>query len=356
MKQRWTRDEIDLWHRNLPWLVGCNFIPSTAINQIEMWSKETFDEQTIDRELGWASDLGFNVVRVYLHDIPWKEDAEGFKSRLDRFLSLAAKHDIRVFPVIFDDCWFEPVAGEQPVPRPGIHNSGWVRSPGRAAVTNESCWVELELYVKDIAARFGNDPRIIAWDVYNEVANFFLPVAALPEAERTIAYHKVLEDRPAQAAQALKLLEHCFQWLREVGVAQPLTAPVYFDEPEVNEQLASFSDFISFHCYEPPAALRTMINRLRQHDRPMWCTEYLSRVENSLFETHLPIFKEHKIAAINWGLVDGKTQTKFAWSDQGGDNEPEKWFHDVLRKDGTPYSSEEVSFVRRFIGETPADT
>lgn len=40
------------------WYFGANFIPSTAINQLEMWQKETFDPTTIDRELGFARKIG----------------------------------------------------------------------------------------------------------------------------------------------------------------------------------------------------------------------------------------------------------------------------------------------------------
>ena len=79
-----------------PWLVGGNFTPSTAINQLEMWQAETWDPKTIDRELGWAHELGFTSMRVFLHDIVWKQNPKAFLNRMDEFLDIADKHDIGV--------------------------------------------------------------------------------------------------------------------------------------------------------------------------------------------------------------------------------------------------------------------
>ena len=83
----WSVDRAVTWWDQQPWLVGCNFIPSTAINQLEMWQADSFDAATIERELGWAEDVGFNTVRVYLHDLLWAQDAQGFLDRIDRFLT-----------------------------------------------------------------------------------------------------------------------------------------------------------------------------------------------------------------------------------------------------------------------------
>src|SRR5688572_1127039 len=130
-RDQWTPQQANAWHAKQPWLVGCNFSPSSAINQLEMWQADTWDPETIDRELGWAADLGFNSVRVFLHDIPWKQDREGFLKRVDKFLDLADKHDIGVMICIFDSVWDPyPKAGKQREPRPFVHNSGWVQSPG----------------------------------------------------------------------------------------------------------------------------------------------------------------------------------------------------------------------------------
>ena len=129
--ERWPVEKAQAWYAQQPWLVGCDFIPSTAINQLEMWQADTFDPDTIDKELGWAEGIGLNVVRVYLHDLAYAQDPAGFLERMDRFLEIAQRHGIRALFVIFDDCWLaDPKPGKQPEPWPGVHNSGWGREPG----------------------------------------------------------------------------------------------------------------------------------------------------------------------------------------------------------------------------------
>ena len=125
----WSKEKANDWYKKQGWLVGANFLPSTAINQLEMWQVETYDPVTIDRELGWAANIGMNVMRVYLHDLAWRADATGFLKRMDEFLSIASKHRIKILFTIFDDCWNpDATIGKQPIPKPGIHNSGWVEA------------------------------------------------------------------------------------------------------------------------------------------------------------------------------------------------------------------------------------
>jgi hypothetical protein len=103
-----------------------------SINQLEMWQADTFDPTTIDRELGWAESIGMNVMRVYLHDLVYQENKEGFLKRMDDFLKIADKHHIKILFVFFDSCWNDdPKLGKQPDPKPGVHNSGWARSPAQ---------------------------------------------------------------------------------------------------------------------------------------------------------------------------------------------------------------------------------
>src|SRR5690348_17406411 len=127
--QRWPMDKANDWSKQAGWLVGCNYIPSTAINQLEMWQADTFDPKTIDRELGWAQQLGFTSIRVFLHNLLWQQDSDGFLNRMDQFLAIADKHHIKVVFVLFDSCWNpDPKLGRQPAPRLFVHNSGWVQS------------------------------------------------------------------------------------------------------------------------------------------------------------------------------------------------------------------------------------
>ena len=100
--QPWTTARANQWYSQQPWLVGSNFIPSTAINQLEMWQAASFDLPTIDRELGWAESLGMNTMRVFLHDLLWQQDSAGFLKRMDQFLAVADKHHIRIMFVLFD--------------------------------------------------------------------------------------------------------------------------------------------------------------------------------------------------------------------------------------------------------------
>lgn len=327
MTDRWSQQKANDWYHKQPWLVGCNFTPSTAINQLEMWQEGTFDPQTIDHELGWASSLGFNTVRVYLHDLLWEADADGFQKRIDRYLAIAFGHGIRTAFVFFDDCWNdEPKLGKQPNPLPGVHNSGWMQSPGRKIVNDSSQWGRLERYVKGVVERFSTDERVIFWDLYNEPGNNL------------------------QGTNSLPLLQKAFEWARGAGPSQPLSVGIWFDLQEMNNFQLAASDIITFHNYNDTENLRTQIQDLKKHGRPLVCTEYMARGRDSKFQTHLPVFKSEQVGCLNWGLVSGKTQTIYPWGSPGGGPEPDPWFHDIFRKDGSSYDPDEVAFIQKITG------
>jgi hypothetical protein len=329
---RWSIEKANEWYARQPWLTGCNFIPSNAINQLEMWQAETFDPAAIDRELGLAAALGFNTVRTFLHDLLWEADAEGFKQRIDSFLEIAARHGIRPMLVFFDDCWNRSASlGPQPAPRPGIHNSGWVQSPGQDVVNADpAAWGRLERYVRDILTTFANDERILLWDLYNEPGN------------------------SSNGEKSLPLLRAVFDWARAVNPSQPLTAGIWYDNKELNKFQLAASDVISFHNYQTADRLEREIAELELYGRPIICTEWMARTTGSLAGTHLPVFASRKVGCINWGLVSGKTNTIFAWQDLNNPmaridlsssdecGEPQVWFHDLFRPDGTPYDPAEI--------------
>ncbi len=347
---RWSVTRVRSWWRQRPWLVGCNFIPSTAVNQLEMWQEETFDERTIERELGWAAGLGFNLVRVYLHDLLWESDRSGFLRRVDRFLEIAHGCDIAVVFVLFDDVWGpSPKLGVQPEPHPGRHNSGWVQSPGLAALTayraEPGVSARLAGYVKGVLTRFAQDGRVTIWDLYNEPGGYPFPGSA-PVGEA-----------------CLPLLNDVFDWAREVSPSQPVTSGLWSHptepvSPEITRLQLARSDIVSFHHYGPSADLERYCELLEsQTERPLLCTEYLARDLDSRFETHLPIFRERDIGAICWGLVSGKTQTIYpwwSWFDEEPKPEPEVWFHDILRTDGTPFAEAEATCLRNMLGRRGA--
>ena len=342
---KWSIEKSQKWYDQNNWIVGCNYLPSNAINQLEMFQKETFDEEINKKELSWARQLGFNSVRVYLHDLLWA-DPIGFSERLNILLDICASLEIKPLLVLFDDCHRPyPKLGIQPKPVSGVHNSGWKQSPGMAIVNsiheeqlNNIEIIRLKRFVTEILSNFKDDERILMWDIYNEPGQFGI------------------------GDKSLTLLELTWEWAYEVRPSQPLTACLDGSVGEGNIKLnAKNSDIITFHTYEGEK-LQETIDKLKVYKRPLICTEYMAREFGSTFEFSLPIFKENNIGCYNWGLVAGKSQTHFGWSTildlqkkkeggkflEDGDDipEPEIWFHDILRKDGTAYNEKEVEFIK----------
>ena len=323
----WTVEQANQWYQKWGWLRGCNFQPSTAINQLEMWQAETFDPETIDRELGWAAAIGMNCMRVYLHHVAWEVDKDGFKKRMRQYLDIADKHGISTIFVFFDDCWNSTYsAGKQPEPKPGIHNSGWVKDPGYLIDVLGTIDM-LEIYMKDVITAFKDDKRIVLWDLFNEPGN-----------------------GGANAQKSLDLVQKSFEWARTVNPSQPLSAGVWaWDLKEFNKVQLENSDIITYHDYNNPEIHQKYIDTLKHYaqGRPIICTEYMARRNNSTFQGIMPMLKAENIGAINWGLVAGKTNTIFAWNEPLPDvTEPPLWFTDIFRKDGTPFSQEEVDFIK----------
>jgi len=158
--QRWIEEKAKHWYVQQPWLVGSNYLPANAINELEMWQPDTFDPVRIDKELAWAQSIGLNTMRVFLHDLLWKQDPRGFTKRIDTFLAIAEKHHIHPLLVLFDSCWDpNPKLGVQRKPTPGIHNSGWVQSPGAVALEDRAQLARLEAYVRRQAATLAETPR-----------------------------------------------------------------------------------------------------------------------------------------------------------------------------------------------------
>jgi hypothetical protein len=327
----WPAEKANAWYAKHQWINGANFIPSTAINQLEMWQADTFDPVTIDRELGWAENIGFNAMRVFLHSIAWKADPTGFKDRINKYLAIADKHHIQTIFVFFDDCWnANPKPGKQPDPKPGIHNSGWMQDPGRP-LTKPEDFLELKAYVDDILTTFKHDNRVLLWDLYNEPGN---------------------SDK---YDNSLKLLTEVFMWAHDINPDQPVSAGIWNMDAKFNN-LNLFqtknSDVITYHDYDTPDKHLKIINQLKIAGRPLICTEYMARLRNSTFENTMPMLKKENVGAINWGFVSGKTNTIYAWdTPMPGGAEPKVWFHDIFRKDGTPFKQGEVDLIKQLNGK-----
>ena len=345
---KWTEKQSNTWYSRQPWLVGCNFLPSSAINQLEMFQEDSFDQKTIERELDWAKDLGFNSLRVYLHDLLWSEK-EKFKKTFEKFLNICDERGIKPIIVLFDDCHRPyPKIGKQPIPVRGVHNSGWKQSPGMEIVNQVSEdeidakeLNRLKEFIQGILLDYSTDERILMWDIYNEPGQFGL------------------------GDKSLRLLQLCWEWAHEIRPSQPLTSCL---DGAIGDEILKLngenSDVITFHTYEAEK-LDPTIQRLKEFKRPIMCTEYMAREFGTTFEFSLPIFKKENIGCYNWGLVAGKSQTHFGWSTilelqkrkKNGDflndldeiPEPQEWFHDIFRKDGTPYKESEINFIKQIL-------
>ena len=331
--QRWSEEKANEWYAQLPWLAGADYINADAINQIEMWSADTYNHDQIDKELGMAEGIGFNTLRVYLSSVVYDTDPEGLKQRTDDFLGICQSHGIKPLFCIFDDCWNpESSYGKQPDPKPGIHNSGWVQDPSVSLRADTvSLYPKMEKYVKALLTTFANDERILLWDLWNEPGN------------------------QGHGVETLPMLKRVFEWAREVNPSQPLTSGIWcWDDSfaPLNAYQLENSDVISYHNYNPLDDHEQTVKYLKMMNRPLVCTEYMARRNKSFFQTIMPMLKANKIVAINWGFVAGKTNTIFAWSEPRPDvAEPELWFHDIFRQDGTPFSQEEVDSIMSLTGK-----
>ncbi|CAM3253062.1 cellulase family glycosylhydrolase [Asticcacaulis taihuensis] len=347
---RWSPTAANAWYAKQRWLVGSNFLPTDAINQFEMWQADTFNPAEIDKEFGYAEGIGMNTMRIFLQDQLWAQEPEGFKKRINIVLDLAAKHHIKPMLVLFDSCWDpNPKLGPQHPPIPGVHNSGWVQSPGTAGLMDEAGWGKYESYVKGIVGAFARDDRILAWDVWNE-----------PDNQGGGNYQQL--DEATKTAQVAKLLPQVFAWARTEDPIQPLTSGVWHhDDWSPNGRLNAVervqidqSDIISFHSYDWPERLEERIKSLQPYGRPLIMTEYMARGNGSTFDSALPMARKYNVGAINWGFVLGKSQTNLpwdSWEKPYTKSQPTLWFHDIFYPDGTPYRAAEPAQIKAMTTE-----
>ena len=358
---RWSEERAWQWHNENGWMVGTNFNPSTSINQLEFWQEDTYDPETIERELEWSAELGMNMHRVYLHNLLWDQDSIGFLERVDNYLNISESKNIKTLFVLLDDVWHPvPKLGKQPEPIPFVHNSGWVQAPGSEILGDSSRHDELKNYVKGVISHFADDKRVVGWDLYNEPDNV---ASSDPENLVNNINFRGLNRGPEVKEKhiySLSLLKKIFMWAREVNPSQPLTVGLWKDSETWNDIdnlsaidrfAISNSDVISFHAYGDLEETRKKIEDLEQFNRPLLCTEYLARGEQNTFQIMLPLFKEKEIAAVNWGFVSGKTNTAYPWSSWQVefDSLPKIWHHDIYLPDKTPYDEQEIAFLKNIL-------
>jgi hypothetical protein len=375
--ERWTEEKAWEWFDKQPWLVGTNFISSSAINQLEFWQEETFDPELIDKELGLSASIGMNTHRVFLHDLLWQQDSIGFMSRIDKFLEISHKNGIKILFVFFDDVWYPlPKLGKQPEPIPNVHNSGWVQSPGAKILYDSLSHYKLESYVKGVIGKFANDDRILGWDLYNEPGQKGIASHNISKERAIELYKKIgieindsnyskynlnqIDPKEIKQKHTLSLLKKTVKWAREVNPSQPLTIGIYewdikWDNinnlSELNRFILNSSDIISFHSYGSKNEVLMRVKQLKNYRRPLLCTEYIAREYENTFQNVLPIFGDNKIGAYNWGLVSGKTNTIYPWKswDSTYTSPPMRWHHDIFYQNGEPFSTEETEFIKNSI-------
>ena len=325
----WSTEKANTWYKSKKWILGFNFVTSTAVNSTEMWQSESFDIASIEKELAVAAECGYNSCRVFLQYIVWQNEKDRFIANFDRFLDVCKKNAITVLPIFFDDCAFsgrEPYLGKQDDPRPGIHNSGWTASPGFTIADDPSCQENLKLYVQTMIGKYKNDERIIAWDLYNEPGN------------------------SSRKEKSHNLLKNVFAWARECNPSQPLTTGIWA-YGDFDKIVIELSDIISFHDYRNIESTKEKIAMLKKYNRPMLCTEWLHRPNDCTFETHMPFYKSENIGIYQWGLVNGKTQTHLNWDkEKNKDGPPKIWQHDIFTKDFKPYSVDEIALIKKTAG------
>ena len=329
-KQQWSTEKANQWYAQQVWPVGCCYVPSYATNQFEMWQEETFNLQVLDKEFAICQELGFNLVRIYLHEKLWFADAEGFKSRINQLLELADSYELKVTFTFCTNGGDEQELGVQPESIPGTHGGRWCWSPSTEMMNNPSLWPQFKAYLQDILTSYGNDSRILYWCLQNEPENI------------------------KKGRDPYEWMKAMYEWAWEVRPSQPLTSPIWIrpgykgatTKLDMVAWVVSNSDIISFHCYYSPEELETFIKMLKRFNRPMICQEYLARTLGSTFEGSLPIFKREKIGCLNWGLVEGKAKYRYPWGHKLEDGEPKVWFHSIFWEDYTPWKQSEVDFIK----------
>jgi hypothetical protein len=280
-----------------------------------MWDE--YDPEIVDRELHTASVYGLNCVTAYLHYFVYLKKPKMFLNEIEDFLARANAEGIKVNFVFFDDCWNDPSPDilkpnyVYPAPLPGVHNSRWLRGPGRDALDHLAEQQEkLKAYVQDVVNAHKNDARVAFWQIYNE------PQAKTPHI--------------------LELMKEAEEWVHETGTAIPETATghEFAGDP--------YSDFSSWHDYDPG---------YRPGGQPVYslCTECMDRMGQGV-----PGLVEHfggKIGFIFWEFGIGRDNCRFAWDYNARNPSPVEApvpLHGMVYPDGHPWSVEDV---RALVGE-----
>jgi len=348
---QWTPGAANDWYVRQPWIVGSDYIQSNTVNQIEMWQQDAFDADRVDLELSWAESVGFNTIRVFLHDLVWEHESGSLHRRIDKLLAVAEKHKIRVIFVLFDSSGDPyPELGHQRQPKPGVRDSLWVQSPGAKGLTDPKELTKALIYAQEVVAAFSIDKRVLAWDVWNEPDNINVGRYTAAEA-------------PNKAELVRELLPKAFQYVRAGTPSQPVTSGLWNGDwssaatlSPVEKIQIELSDFISFQNYDGPQEFEKRVKWLQAYGRPVVCTGFLARNQGSTVEAILPIALKYGVGALAGDLVAGKTQKWLPWDSWQNpyvDREPSVWAQDIFRSTGPAYRPEEADFIRKIVAAAP---
>jgi hypothetical protein len=320
----WSPEKAWDWYKSKPWIVGWNYTPTTCVNATEWWQDEKkVTDSIIHRDLRIGEQLGYNSIIIYMQYLVWEKDSAYYKNRFSRFLDIAESHHMTVSPVFFDDVNFvcgsgdncgNSKLGDQGEPNPNLLMSQWAASPGPTFVLDTAYRPKFKRYVQDFIKTFGQDERILMWNLYNEPSNSGMGTRTYP------------------------LVELAFVWAREIGCSQPLIASEW--NGQNNPWPYNLSDICSFHGYMNNGGLSGAIGKFRATQRPVICTEWLARQAGTNIPLDLILFKRQGVGIFQWSLINGRMHCERSWTSFGSSNNP--WFHDVLYNDGKPYKTEEV--------------
>ena len=132
--------------------------------------------------------------------------------------------------------------------------------------------------------------------------------------------------QPDFSDQSLALMQASFAVAREQRPRQPLTVGAWSTpvagalgaayETEIDRTALELSDIVTFHAYLSTEKVAGIIKALERHRRPMICTEWMARPVGSRIADQLELFRRRGVGCVQWGLVQGRTQTWLPWPEE----------------------------------------
>jgi len=161
---------------------GANYVPSYARNSLEIWAK--YDPEVVERELGYAAELGLDGVRTFIHSEPFLERPDDAVGAVKDFTRCCAEKKLAFMPVLLDGCHI--MSGSRLL---------WPGNPPPDKAGEEG-WPELEKYINLILPVLRDSESVAVYDVINEPR-----VGARPDFDKLTRHFSALvkdldPDRP----------------------------------------------------------------------------------------------------------------------------------------------------------------